>query len=48
MLRPARSFFGVESETDPGATLKEEPFPSFAEEVFEAVVQNYIIYVTAK
>ena len=47
VLRPVRAFFGVESGTGPGASLKEGLMQSFAEEVFEAVVQKYIIYVTA-
>ena len=47
VLRPVRTFFGVESGTGPGASLKDELMQSFAEEVFEAVVQKYIIYVTA-
>jgi hypothetical protein len=47
VLRPVRVFFGVESGTGPGASLKDELMQSFAEEVFEAVVQKYIIYVTA-
>ncbi|KAH9180208.1 COG complex component [Lactarius sanguifluus] len=46
VLRPVRAFFGMESGTGPGAPLKEELMQSFAEEVFEAVVQKYIIYVT--
>ncbi|KAH8991106.1 COG complex component [Lactarius hatsudake] len=46
VLRPVRAFFGMESGTGPGAPLKAELMQSFAEEVFEAVVQKYIIYVT--
>ncbi|KAI9446785.1 COG complex component [Lactarius indigo] len=46
VLRPVRAFFGMVSGTGPGAALKEEFMQSFAEEVFEAVVQKYIIYVT--
>ncbi len=47
VLHPVRAFFGIESGTGPGASLKEELMQSFAEEVFEAVVQKYILYVTA-
>jgi hypothetical protein len=47
VLRPVRAFFGVESGIGPGASLKEGLMQSFAEEVFEAVVQKYIIYATA-
>lgn len=47
VLRPVRTFFGVESGTGPGASLKEELMQPYAEEVFEAVVQKYIFYVTA-
>ena len=47
VLRPVRAFFGIESGTGPGASLKEELMQSFAEEAFEAVVQKYITYVTA-
>ncbi len=47
VLRLVCAFFGVESWTSHGASLKEELMRSFAEEVFEAVVQKYIVYVTA-
>jgi conserved oligomeric Golgi complex subunit 2 len=47
VLRPVRTFFGVESGIGPGASLKEELMQPYAEEVFEAVVQKYIFYVTA-
>ncbi|KAH9022126.1 hypothetical protein EDB85DRAFT_383480 [Lactarius pseudohatsudake] len=47
VLRPVRAFFGMESGTGPGASLKDELMQSFVEEVFEAVVQKYIIYATA-
>ncbi|KAH9063765.1 COG complex component [Lactarius deliciosus] len=46
VLRPVRAFFGMESGTGPGAPLKAELMQSFAEEVFEAVVQKYTVYVT--
>ena len=45
--RPVRAFFGEKTGTGPGASLRDELMQSFAEEVFEAVVQKYIIYVTA-
>ncbi|KAH9041107.1 hypothetical protein EDB84DRAFT_1674996 [Lactarius hengduanensis] len=47
VLRPVRAFFGMESGTGPGASLKDELMQSFVEEVFEAVVEKYIIYATA-
>jgi len=47
VLRPVRTFFGVESGTGHGASLKEELMQPYAEEVFDAVVQKYIFYVTA-
>lgn len=47
VLRPVRTFFGIESGIGPGASLKEELMQTYAEEVFEAVVQKYIFYVTA-
>jgi hypothetical protein len=47
VLRPVRTFFGVESGIGPGASLKEELMQPYAGEVFEAVVQKYIFYVTA-
>jgi hypothetical protein len=47
VLRPVRTFFGVESGIGPGASLKEELMQPYAEEVFEVVVQKYIFYVTA-
>ncbi|KAH9083380.1 hypothetical protein EDB83DRAFT_2511639 [Lactarius deliciosus] len=43
VLGPVRAFFGLEWT----ASLKDELMQSFAEEVLEAVVQKYIIYVTA-
>jgi conserved oligomeric Golgi complex subunit 2 len=46
VLRPVRAFFGMESGFGPGASLKEELMQSYAQEVFEAVVQKYILYVT--
>ena len=39
--------FEVESGIGPGASLKEELMQPYAEEVFEAVVQKYIFYITA-
>ncbi|KAI0288526.1 oligomeric golgi complex component, COG2-domain-containing protein [Russula brevipes] len=47
VLRPVRAFFGVESGIGSGASLKEDLMQPYAEEVFEAVVQKYIFYVTA-
>ncbi|KAH9986002.1 COG complex component [Russula compacta] len=47
VLRPVRIFFGLESGTGPGTSLKEEFMHPYVEEVFEAVVQKYIFYVTA-
>jgi len=47
VLRPLRTFFGLESGIGPGSSLKEELMQPYAEEVFEAVVQKYIFYVTA-
>ena len=47
VLRPVRIFFGLESGIGPGASLKEEFMHPYVEEVFEAVVQKYIFYVTA-
>ena len=47
VLRPVRTFFGVETGIGPGASLKEELMQFYAEEVFEAVVQKYVFYVTA-
>jgi conserved oligomeric Golgi complex subunit 2 len=47
LLRPVRVFFGVESGGGSGASLREELMRPYAEEVFEAVVQKYIFYVTA-
>ncbi len=47
VLRPVRTFFGLESGIGPGASLKEELLQPYAEEVFEAMVQKYIFYVTA-
>ena len=43
--RPVRACFGEESGT--GAFSKEKLMQSFAREVFEGVVQKYIIYATA-
>jgi hypothetical protein len=37
----------MESGIGPGASLKEELMQPYAQEVFEAVVQKYIFYVTA-
>ena len=47
VLRPIRTFFGIESGIGPGASLKEELMQAYAEEVFDTVVQKYIFYVTA-
>ena len=47
VLRPVRAFFGVESGGGSGASLKEELMRPYAEEVFETVVQKYILHVTA-
>ncbi|KAI0301006.1 oligomeric golgi complex component, COG2-domain-containing protein [Multifurca ochricompacta] len=47
VLRPIRAFFGMELGDGYGTPLKEEFMRLYAEEVFEAVVQKYIFYVTA-
>ncbi|KAI9507427.1 COG complex component [Russula earlei] len=47
VMRPVRAFFGLESGIGPGASSKEELMKPCAEEVFEAVVQKYIFYMTA-
>ena len=47
LLRPVRVFFGLESGGGSGASLKDELMRPYAEDVFEAVVQKYIFYVTA-
>jgi len=47
VLRPVRAYFGVESGIGPGGPSKEELMRPYGEEVFEAVVQKYIFYVTA-
>jgi len=47
VLRPVRAFFGLESGMGAGASLKEELMQPYAQDVFEAVVQKYIFYVTA-
>jgi conserved oligomeric Golgi complex subunit 2 len=47
VLRPVHAFFGTESGIGPGTSLKEDLMQLYAQEVFEAVVQKYIFYVTA-
>ncbi|KAI0267134.1 oligomeric golgi complex component, COG2-domain-containing protein [Gloeopeniophorella convolvens] len=47
VLRPVRAFFGVDSGTGPGTSLRTDLLRPFAEEVFEAVTQKYILYVTS-
>ena len=40
ILKPVKAFFGIGSADGPGAALKADFLQSFAEEVFEIVVQR--------
>ncbi|KAF7297555.1 Conserved oligomeric Golgi complex subunit 2-like [Mycena kentingensis (nom. inval.)] len=48
ILRPVKAFFGIGTAgSAPGGALKEHFVESYAEDIFEAVCQKYIMYLTA-
>ncbi|CAL1707275.1 unnamed protein product [Somion occarium] len=47
IFRPLKAFFGIGAMDGPAAELKGELLASYTEEVFEAIAQRYIYFLTA-
>ncbi|KAA1473910.1 COG complex component [Dentipellis sp. KUC8613] len=45
ILRPVQTFFAIGANDGPGVAMKAEYLKAYSEEVFENVVQRYIIYL---
>ncbi|GLB37458.1 putative protein with domain of unknown function (DUF3510) [Lyophyllum shimeji] len=47
VLRPLKSFFGIDGGGGPGVPLREEFLTPYATEIFDNVAQRYVYYLTA-
>ncbi|KZT71811.1 COG complex component [Daedalea quercina L-15889] len=47
ILKPVKSFFGVDGPEGPGQPLKEEFMQAYVEEIFDIVAQRYIHFLSA-